>query len=69
MQGTEIKTMYRLRGMCANHAMVAILDKTRKLVDTFGIDGANDYLKWQLYLIDGIRDERQENVGDDEDVL
>ena len=68
MQDTEIKIMYRLRGMCANRAMVAILDKTRKLVDEFGIDGATDYLKWQLYLVDGIRDERQEK-GDDEDVL
>lgn len=56
--------MRRLRGRIANRGMLALFDETRTLVAKFGIEGAEDFLNWQLYLVRNMREEK-ETEGDD----
>jgi len=52
-----------VRGMLANHAMDELWNKTRKLYDTFGLDGAILYLETQKKFLNEIHE--LESVGED----
>jgi len=56
-----------VRGMLANHAMDELWNKTRKLADIYGIDGAILYLNAQIQFLRDVRDaqENEEGEGDD----
>lgn len=55
--------IYVVRGMLANNAMDKLWDKTRKLYDTFGLDGAILYLETQKKFLNEIHE--LESVGED----
>lgn len=50
--------MRRLRGR------IELFGETRTLVAKHGIEGAEDFLNWQLYLVRNMREEK-ETEGDD----
>lgn len=43
--------MWRVRAMTANHEMFRLVGKVRWLVRQYGVDGARDYLHWQLRIL------------------
>lgn len=45
-----------VRGMLANHAMDELWNKTRKLYNTFGFDGAAMYLEMQMQFLNEINE-------------
>ena len=60
------KTLIRVRSILANHAMIDLHAATNALIQEFGYDGAECYLQAQLYIL---RDKRDTEKGDDDDVL
>lgn len=54
----------RVRGMLANHGIMNLHDETRKLVDKYGYDGAEDILQAQFHILYDMR-ELEEKEGED----
>ena len=57
--------MRRLRGRIANRGMIELFDETRTLVEKHGIEGAEDLLNWQLYLVRNMREGKETERGED----
>ena len=58
----------RVRGVLANHGIMKLHDETRKLVDKYGIYGAELYLKTQMKFLRQMREREEkegENFGDE----
>lgn len=45
----------RVRGMLANYAMAEAFDEAHDLVEHFGVNGAEDYLKVQIQFVRELR--------------
>lgn len=58
------KTILRVRNMLANYGMIRLHDETRKLVDKYGYEGAEDYLQAQFHILYDMR-ELEEKEGED----
>ena len=60
------KTLQKCRVMVmfANNEMANLIGETRKLIDEFGVDGAETYLNAQLAILSEMR---ERGVGDDDD--
>lgn len=59
------ETLKKCRAMFANNEMANLIGETRKLIDEFGVDGAEIYLRAQLSILGDMR-ERGGNDDDDE---
>lgn len=58
------ETLKKCRAMFANNEMANLIGETRKLIDEFGVDGAEIYLNAQLAILSEMR---ERGVGDDDD--
>ena len=58
------ETLQKCRVMFANNEMANLIGETRKLIDEFGVDGAETYLNAQLAILSEMR---ERGVGDDDD--
>lgn len=57
------KVFVRVRGILANQGIMKLHDETRKLVDKYGYDGAEDILQAQFHILYDMR-ELEEKEGD-----
>ena len=57
--------MSRVRSMMANNIMAKLLDDTQELIDRYGYDGAEDYLRWRLVVLRDLREAKKNFGGDD----
>lgn len=57
------KVFVRVRGILANHGIMKLHDETRKLIDKYGYDGAEDILQAQFHILYDMR-ELEEKEGD-----
>ena len=62
------KVFIRVRGIMANAGMARLHDETRKLIEKYGYDGAEDILQAQFHILYDMRklDEKEgEDIGDE----
>ena len=62
------KVFVRVRGILANHGIMKLHDETRKLIDKYGYDGAEDILQAQFHILYDMREleEKEDDLIGDE---
>ena len=62
------KVFIRVRGILANAGMARLHDETRKLIDKYGYDGAEDILQAQFHILYDMREleeKEDDEIGDE----
>lgn len=63
------KVFIRVRGILANAGMARLHDETRKLIDKYGYDGAEDILQAQFHILYDMRELEEMEDADNGDEL
>ena len=63
------KVFIRVRGILANAGMARLHDETRKLIDKYGYDGAEDILQAQFHILYDMRELEEKEDDDNGDEL
>ena len=63
------KVFVRVRGILANHGIMKLHEETRKLIDKYGYDGAEDILQAQFHILYDMRELEEMEDDDNGDEL
>lgn len=63
------KIFVRVRGILANAGMARLHEETRKLIDKYGYDGAEDILQAQFHILYDMRELEEMEDDDNGDEL